>query len=121
MRSGASVVECGKNPWGLALLNEITDDFVIEVVDRRPFDLLPDVFFLLGLECQLDKDLLEFLVYIIDAQLLERVVLSLRKNISSVMETKVINVPRKFQNQRCPVELSANIDQNQTPDAPICR
>ena len=75
MRSGASVVKCGENPRGLAFLNEITDNFVIEVVDRRPFDLLPDVFFLLGLERQLNKDLLEFLVHIVDAKLLERVVL----------------------------------------------
>jgi hypothetical protein len=43
--------------------------------DRGPLDLLPDVFLLLSLEGELDEDLLELLVDIVDAQLLETVVL----------------------------------------------
>jgi hypothetical protein len=48
---------------------------VIEVVNWCPLDLLPYVFFLFGLECKLNKYLLKLFVDVVDAKLLETVVL----------------------------------------------
>jgi hypothetical protein len=44
-------------------------------LDGSPLDLLADVLLLLGLEGELDEDLLELLVDVVDAQLLKAVVL----------------------------------------------
>ena len=44
-------------------------------LDGRPLDLLSDVLLLLGLERELDEDLLQLLVDVVDAELLEGVVL----------------------------------------------
>ena len=71
----ACVVEGGKNAWRATFFDEVTDDLVVEVLDRRPFDLFPDVFLLFCLECELDEDLLQLLVDVVDAELLERIVL----------------------------------------------
>ena len=71
----ASVVQRGKDAWGPAFLDEVADDLVVEVLDGRPLDLLADVLLLLGLEGELDEDLLELLVDVVDAKLLERVIL----------------------------------------------
>ncbi len=43
-------------------------------LDGRPLDLLAHILFLLSLERELDKDLLQLFVDIVDAQLLERIV-----------------------------------------------
>ena len=68
------IVESRKDARRPFRLNQVAHNLVVEVLDGRPLDLLLSIFFLLLLECQLDKDLLELLIYIVDAQLLERVV-----------------------------------------------
>ena len=44
---------------------------VVEVVDLLPLDALPGILFLLHLEGELDEELLQLLVAVVDAQLLE--------------------------------------------------
>ena len=57
------------------LLDKITDNGVVEVVDGRPLDGLAHVLLLLLAQHQLDEDLLQLLVTEVDAELLEPVVL----------------------------------------------
>ena len=57
------------------LFYEITDDGVIEVIYIYPLYSLSDVFLLFLLQCQFYKDLLQFLVTVIDDKLLKTVVL----------------------------------------------
>lgn len=66
MCGGASVVESGKDTGWTTFLDEVAYDLVVEVVDRCPLDLLANVFFLLGLEGELNEDLLELLVDVVD-------------------------------------------------------
>lgn len=75
MGSRARVVKRCEDSRGSLLLNEIAHNFVVEVLDRCPLDLFADVFLLLGLKGQFDEDLLEFLVDVVDAELLEGVIL----------------------------------------------
>jgi hypothetical protein len=75
MRSCRGVVQGSEDSRGATLLNEIADDLVVEVFDFRPLNPLTDIFLLLGLESQLDKNLLQLLVDIIDAELFEGVFL----------------------------------------------
>ena len=72
---GARVVQRREDTRGTALLDEVAHDLVVEVLDGIPLDLFPNILFLLGLEGELDEDLLQLLVDVVDAQLLERVVL----------------------------------------------
>lgn len=78
----AGIVQGGENTRRTLLFDQVAHNLVVEVVDRCPFDLLPHIFFLLGLEGELDEDLLQLLVDIVDAQLLERIVLAARNHIS---------------------------------------
>ena len=73
--SRAGVVECSKNTRRTALFDEVAHDLVVEVLDRRPLDLLANVFLLFTLESQLDEDLLQLLVDVVDAELLKGIVL----------------------------------------------
>lgn len=57
----------------MLLLDQIADDHVIEIIDRLPFDVLELVFFLLGFQCELDEELLQFFVAIVDVELFEGV------------------------------------------------
>jgi hypothetical protein len=75
MRSCRSVVQGSEDSRGATLLNEIADDLVIEVFDFRPLDPLTNIFLLLGLESQLDENLLQLFIDIIDAELFEGVFL----------------------------------------------
>lgn len=75
MGGGTCIVKSGKDSWGSTLLDEITDNLVVEVFDWCPFDLFPHVLLLLRLECKLNEDLLKLLIDVVDAQLLERIVL----------------------------------------------
>lgn len=50
------VQSCKDTRWSL-FFYQITHDFVIEVIDRRPFDLFADILLLFRLECELDEDL----------------------------------------------------------------
>ena len=60
-------------------LNEFTDDFVVEVVDRGPFDPLLHILLLLCLQCQLNEDLLKLLIHKVDAELLKSIFLNENK------------------------------------------
>ena len=71
MGSSAGVVQGSEDSWRATLFNKVAHDLVVEVLDRRPLDLLPNVLLLFGLERELNEDLLQFLVDVIDAQLLE--------------------------------------------------
>ena len=70
-----SIVEGSKNAWRAFLLNEVADDLVVKVFDRVPLDLLPNVLLLLCLQRKLDEDLLQFLIYVVDAKLFKRIIL----------------------------------------------
>lgn len=75
MRSRCGVVQSSEDPRGAALLNEVADDLVVEVFDFRPLNPLANIFLLLGLESQLDENLLQLFVDIIDTELFEGVFL----------------------------------------------
>ena len=75
MGRSSRIIEGGEDTGRPSFLNEVTHDLVVEVLDRGPFNLLAHVFFLLSFQRQLNEDLLEFFVDIVDAELLERVVL----------------------------------------------
>ena len=75
MRSCTCIIKGRKNTRRSLFFDEVADDLVVEVLDGRPLDLLADVLLLLSLEGELDEDLLELLVDVVDAELLEGVVL----------------------------------------------
>jgi hypothetical protein len=75
MRSCRGIVQGSEDSRGATLLNEIADDLVVEVFDLRPLNPLTNIFLLLGLESQLDENLLQLFVDIIDAKLFERIFL----------------------------------------------
>ena len=67
----ASVIQRRKYSGRSSFFNEITDNFVVEVFNGRPLNLLSNIFFLLRLERQFYKYLLKFFVDIVDAKLLK--------------------------------------------------
>ena len=75
MCSRTSIVQCRKNARRSTLLDEIAHDLVVEIFDRCPFDLLPDIFLLLRLQSKFDENLLQLLVDVVDTELLERIIL----------------------------------------------
>ena len=75
MSGSACVIQSREDAWRATFLDEVAYDLVIEVLDRRPLDLFSDILFLFRLESELDKNLLKLLVYVVDTELLERVVL----------------------------------------------
>ena len=52
-------------------LHQVTDDLVVEVLHGLPLDPFLGILVLLGLEGQLDEQLLQLLVAVVDAELLE--------------------------------------------------
>ena len=64
----------------LLRLDQIAANLVVEELDGLPLDTLSGVLVLLGLERELDEDLLQLLVDVVDAQLLEAVFLHIPKN-----------------------------------------
>ena len=104
MCSRTSVVECSKDARWAALLYEVAHDLVVEVLDRCPLDLLADVLLLLALQGKLDEDLLQLLIDIVDAKLLERVVLRLFEYVNDPNRKQVSRMisPQRFRNRRCP-------------------
>ena len=60
-------------------LNEFTDDLIVEVVDRGPFDPLLHILLLLCLQRQLNEDLLKLLIHKVDAELLKSIFLNENK------------------------------------------
>ena len=85
MGSGAGVVQRRENARRSTFLNKVAHNFVIEVFDRRPINLLSNILLLLGLERKLNENLLQLLVDVIDAELLKGVVL--KKARSAVGQT----------------------------------
>lgn len=75
MGSCGSVIQGGEDTGRSFALDKLTDDGVVEVFNRRPLDLLSNVFLLFGFESQFDKDLLEFFVDVVDTELFKAVVL----------------------------------------------
>ena len=67
----AGVIEGGKNTRWATFFDQVAHDLVVEVLDRIPLDLLPNVLLLLGLEGEFDKDLLQLLVDVVNAELFE--------------------------------------------------
>lgn len=57
----------------MSFFNKITNNDVVEVFHRFPFNAFPQILFLFRLECQLYKQLLEFLVAEVDAELFKTV------------------------------------------------
>ena len=66
MGSSAGVVQGSEDSWRATLFNKVAHDLVVEVLDGCPLDLLSDVLLLLGLERELDEDLLQLLVDVVD-------------------------------------------------------
>jgi hypothetical protein len=52
------IIESSKDPRRTFLLDQITDNFVIKVLNWRPFNLLSRIFLLFGFEGELNEDLL---------------------------------------------------------------
>lgn len=75
MSSGTGIVECCEDAGRSLFFNEVAHNFVVEELDRCPLDLFSVILFLLPLQSQLDEDLLQLLIDVVDAELLERVVL----------------------------------------------
>ena len=66
------LVEVCEDPRGLTSLDQVAHRLVVKVVDLLPRDALLGVLLLLRLEGAVDKELLQLLVAIVDAQLLEQ-------------------------------------------------
>ena len=75
MGGRTGVVQGSKDSRRTTLFDKVTYDLVVEVLDGRPFDLFPDVLFLLCLQGKFNEDLLQLLIDVVDTELLERVVL----------------------------------------------
>jgi len=57
----------------MRLLDQVTDHFIIKVVNVRPIDVLSLVLFLLLFQHKLNEQLLQLFVAVVDAELLEAV------------------------------------------------
>lgn len=84
MRSCACIIERCKDARRALAFDEIAHNLVIEVLDWCPLNLLANVFLLLSLQCQFNENLLKLLVHVVDAQLLERVVVAVRRKIKDL-------------------------------------
>ena len=58
MGGRTSIIQCREDSWGSSFFDQVANDLVIEVFDRRPLDLFSDIFFLLRLQSKLDEYLL---------------------------------------------------------------
>src|ERR1700676_1087017 len=107
MRRCAGIIQRSKNSGRSLFLDEITQDLVVEILDGCPLDLLPNVLFLLCLECQFNEDLLQLLVDIVYAKLLERIIL---KKMSTYTSAAIGNgILRKSRSQKYPLMYSISI------------
>ena len=98
--SRSGIVQSSEDPRRTALLNKVADDLVIEIFDLCPLNLLTDVFFLFSLQSQLDEDLLQLLVNVVDAELLERIFLGCRFSVALRLDISAL--PRRSQIRRYP-------------------
>ena len=83
MHRFARVVQNDKDTRRTLTLNEVAHCLVIKVRNLGQRDSLSLVLSLLCLECQLDKDLLKFLIHKVDTELLETV---------SLKDLKTVNI-----------------------------
>eukprot|EP01083_Nonionella_stella_P291265 991163_1 len=74
LRDSALLVEI-RDQTLMFCLDEITHDFVVEIVHLNPSDSLLTVLVLLFLKSDFDENMLEFFIHVVDVKLLERVVL----------------------------------------------
>jgi len=51
------------------LLDQVTDDFVVKIINVFPFNALPPILLLLRLQCQLNEELLKLFIAEVDAEL----------------------------------------------------
>jgi hypothetical protein len=51
------------------LLDQVTDDFVVKILNMFPFNALPAILLLLRLQCQLNEELLKLFIAEVDAEL----------------------------------------------------
>lgn len=98
MGSCAGIVECRKDTRRSLSFNEITHDLIVEILNWRPLDLLADVFFLLSLQGELNEDLLKLLVHIVDAQLLEGIVVAVTVEYKLVRSAAYSRAKPRLQN-----------------------
>lgn len=75
----AHIVKNGHETGRALLFNKIAADLVVEVIDVLPLNALSKVLLLLGLERELDENLLQLFVDEVDAELLETVFLKKMK------------------------------------------
>ena len=73
MSCSTGIIEGCEDARRSFFLDELAHNFIVKVVDWGPLNLLPSVFFLFGLQSQLDEDLLKLFVDIINTELLEAV------------------------------------------------
>jgi len=52
------IVESGEDTRRATFFDQVAHNLIVEVLDRSPLDLLPDVFLLFSLEGEFDEDLL---------------------------------------------------------------
>jgi len=71
---GADIIEKREKTRGVLTLDKIAHDLVVEELDGCPLDTFCDVLFLLFLEGLLNEVLLKLLINVVDAELLETVV-----------------------------------------------
>lgn len=69
------IVQSSEDSGGPTFLDEIADDLVVEIFNLGPLNLLTNIFLLLGLESQLDENLLQLFVDVVYAELFKRVFL----------------------------------------------
>ena len=69
----ASVVQDPEEPRGTTTLNHLAHDLVVEEGDGRPGNSFGVVLVLFGLQSEADENLLEFFIDIVDAKLLETI------------------------------------------------
>jgi len=54
----AGVVESGENTRWTPFFNQVAHNLIVEVLDRSPLNLFPDVFLLFSFEGEFNEDLL---------------------------------------------------------------
>jgi len=83
MHRFARVIQNNKDTRGTLALDQIAHRLVVKVWNLGPRNSLSFVLFLFCFECQLDKDLLKFLIHKVDTELLETV---------SLKDLKTVNI-----------------------------
>ena len=71
MSSCTGIIKSRKDSRRAPFFDEVAYNLVVEVFDGIPFNLLSDVFLLLRLQSQFNKNLLELFVDVVDAELFE--------------------------------------------------